>query len=90
MIHEDTPSDRVAELRPSVKRYRKSHRPKQDRCATHRDERYSTRLFRKGPGEAEMEDTERQALSELPELAKHKIFMKGTDDAHLDFRIEIL
>ncbi|KAL8711400.1 MAG: hypothetical protein Q9225_007129 [Loekoesia sp. 1 TL-2023] len=42
------------------------------------------------PGPAEKVSTRGQALSELHELAKEKVFIKGAGDARFDFRIEIL
>ena len=83
-IYDDGSTDRLADLSPSVKLFRKGHRPKRDRCTSYWDEdilpelKQSTEKMSKGT-------SGRQVLSDLPELTKPKVFMEGVENAQFSF-----
>ncbi|KAL8730570.1 MAG: hypothetical protein Q9181_004619 [Wetmoreana brouardii] len=85
-IYEDQTSDQLAELSPSVEKYRKGRRPKRDRCVSYWDKDILPEP-NNVPGEAYKENDERQVLGDLPALTTAKVFMEGVENAQFDFEV---
>ncbi|KAL9591276.1 MAG: hypothetical protein Q9179_007886, partial [Wetmoreana sp. 5 TL-2023] len=85
-IYEDSPSDQLTELSPSVEKYRKGKGPKRDRCVSFYDDDILPEL-RSMPEDEDDEKDGREILGDLPSLTKAKVFMEGVENAQFDFEV---
>ncbi|KAL8944254.1 MAG: hypothetical protein Q9216_000549 [Gyalolechia sp. 2 TL-2023] len=88
VIYEDESSGQLAELSPSVQRYRKGHGPKRKRCVSYWDTDILPELANL-PREPMEGHGQREVLGELTQLTRAKTFAEGVENAQFDFEVPI-